>query len=561
MVASDSESRLNSTVIEEVKPRLRGKQELNRSVVDLHKAQSGITLAQYLDARGDIAIIADIKSRKKKANLGELKAVPRGNMSKSVSKLEIVKLPGCDLKAIAHITASKPLLYTLPIANESVPPLQLPPAVHSSQHSTPVPTHSSKTRLQRQETINRASPHSLFSQNLAGLQSASLSKQVSVASQELGELEEQYSEDIHHEEESGESSLESDKSEKRRLDLVIEEKKEIAREESDKDMPIDLITEEKKEKTREESDKDMPKDEGNSEPQEAHIETQQLPLFSAEENAEKESQTKHDEPTAVEIAASPIENGENTAILAVLTAPVEENQALPLQSVAEVRSASNPAIQETLSQDHSPPSPEIEEIKAEEAVNSPKQEDLLPVLEESGGPAQESAEESPKDIPEVGPISSHHTEKPENTKPEEIIRPSIPADLVLKQLNRSGSAPIASNSPHPGENHNKKARNHTASHWIVPDIPLSAIIIPEEVVNLTEEVQSSTAMVLPDPPATQLEPISLSESPAADIPPVSLSASSQALSSEQAVIAADALLLDPQPPETPKSPLKSLNPA
>ena len=565
MVAS--ESRLNSTVIEEVKPRLRGKQDLNRSAVDLHKGQSGITLAQYLDAKGDIAIIADIKSVKKKPNLGEFKAVPRGNMSKSVSKLEIVKLPGCDLKAIAQVTASKPPLYTLPIAYESVPPLQLSPAVHSSQHSTPVPTHSSKARLQRLETIHGASPHS---QTLAGLQSASLSKQVSVASEELGELEEQYSEDAHHEEESRKSSLESEKSGRRRVDLGteekkemsreesdidtpkdegIEEKKETTREESDKDLPIALGIEEKKEIVREESDRDIPKDEGSSEPQEAHIEMQQLPLFSAEEN--EGSKAKQDESAAVEIAASSIEPGENTEIAAVLPAPIEGNQALPLPSVPD------PAIQETFSKDQSPPSPQAEEIKAEEAVNSPKQEDLLPVLEGSDGPAQES----PTDIPEIGPISSHHSEKLEDSKPEEqVITPyiaSLPAELVLKRPDRSGSAPIASNSPHSAENRTKKARNHTASHWTVPDLPISATIIPEEVVNFAEEVKSSTPVVLPDPPATQLEPISLSES----LPPASVPTNSPPLQSDQAVIAAETLLLDPQPPETPKSPLKSLIPA
>lgn len=531
MVAS--ESRLNSTVIEEGKPRLRGKVELNRSLVDLRKGQSGITLAEYLDAKGDIAIIADIKSVKKKGNAVEMKPVPKGNASKSVSKLEIVKLPVCDLKAIPQVTASKPLLYAFPIANEAIPPLPLFPAVPSSQHSTPVPTHSSKARLQRQETIHGASPHSLYSQSLAGgLQSASLSKQVSVASQELGELEEQYSEDAYHEEESEESLRDSQKS--GIIASGIEENKAIIREKDDKNGLIAHEIEEKKDTPREKGHTDTPKDEGYIEFQEVHTELHQLPTFTAEKSTEKD---EFYEPKAVEIADFPIKQAENTEIPTISPSPIEGNQ--PLTAEIPLISPNQP-IKETFSRLQSPRSPQIGEIKAEKAVNSPKEEEFMQVLEGN----DDLVKDLPENVREIEHIS-------------QIIRPIrefIPAETVFKGVFRSKSALIAYKSPFSAENHDKKARNHSISHWTVPNPPISTLIMPEEMVNLIDKAQSSSPIVIPAPSDTEIEPISLF--------PASISTNSHPVDADKAVKpTVKALLVDFQQAESPKSPLNPLIPA
>ena len=492
MVASDSESRLNASVIEETKARQREKQDLNRSWVGLHKAHSGVTLAQYLDAKGEIAVISDVKRVKKKGNVelpGESKAKPGGNMSKSMRKLEIVRLPGHECKSTA---ASKPPLYAFQQVNEAIPPLQFP-APHFSQHSTPQ-LPSSKVRLQRQDTVFKASPPS-YSQSPAALQSAPLSKQPSQASQELGELEEQYSEDQHQDEESGQTSLESDESEKRRRDVEIGEKA-------------------------------LPETESNRKPQEAHIEIPQLPVFSAHEEEKGESnrsQTSSKEAAVKAIDSAPYELEDNAVTIAGANPKEEASPRQRLEPLAEASASEsfvvgNKEVLQDFGPGKSPPLSPKEEIKAD----SPKPELSLPVQEDTNSPTNKPPAEPPKEGPDMDPMHSHHSEKEEKKQQSEAEEPAkspnlvlLPTTVVSNSSGKSQSARIQLQKSADEEDTVK--RRNTASHWIVPE----DLIARMQVANS----QSEAASISLSPPialsAEELKPIpaSPSENPPTDLPP------------------------------------------
>lgn len=488
MVASDSESRLNASVVEETKARQREKQDLNRSLASLQKAHSGVTLAQYLDAKGEIAVIADVKRVKKKGNLefaGESKAKPGGNMSKSMRKLEIVRLPGYECKSIAPIAASKPPLYALPQVDEAIPPLQFP-APHLSQHSTPQLSSqlpSSKVRLQRQETVFKASPPS-YSQSPAGLQSAPLSKQPSRASQELGELEEQYSEDPHQD--SGQTSLESDESEKRRSGLELVEKAQSGKE-------------------------------ANSEPQEKHIVMPQLPVFSAHE--EEKVVSKRSQSSFKEVADSAPYEVEGNAVAKTDENPKgQESQRQILEdSARESFMVENKEAMQAFSHEKSVPLSPKEEIKADSVPNSPKPELPLAAQEDTANPVQKPTKDSPRDSPEMDLIYPDHSERVEKQQSEEPTKSphlqQLPTALVPRKSEQSQSARIPLQKPAAEEEIVK--RRNTVSHWIIPE----ALIGFVQAGNSENE---ALPLSLPAPTglsAEELEPVPISDSPITDLPP------------------------------------------
>ena len=222
MVAADSDTPLNSTVVEESK--YKKSRNLNRSWAELHKAPGGVTLAQYFDAKGTIAVISDLKRVKKKGKALELfsdhsKLKLERKVSSSVRKLEIVRLPGYECKSVTH--KSSPV---------TTPP-RPPPALLDSRQPSPAPSDSSKkssSLLRRLITIT--TPQLTPTVTPTVTESAPISEEVSkVNSQEKRESE--YSEDQHHED-SEEYSLESshsDDSQKQKKEekIVLEDTKNI----------------------------------------------------------------------------------------------------------------------------------------------------------------------------------------------------------------------------------------------------------------------------------------------------------------------------------------------